>query len=138
MRFFVCLGVCRLGFLDGCRPFIGLDGCHLKGFYKDIMLSATYVDADNCLFPLAFAVVESETGDSWIWFLEMLHEAIGDVDGLALMSDKDKGLESAVPGMKGAKELKDQYLKKKQPIKKRELYQETDEAGPVGCLIDGF
>ncbi|KAK1318674.1 hypothetical protein QJS10_CPB04g01530 [Acorus calamus] len=65
MRFFVCLGACRLGFLDGCRPFIGLDGCHLKGFYKGIMLSATFVDADSCLFPLAFAAVESETGDSW-------------------------------------------------------------------------
>ncbi|KAK1283102.1 hypothetical protein QJS10_CPB21g01322 [Acorus calamus] len=90
MRFFVCLGACRLGFLDGCRSFIDLDGCHLKGFYKGIMLSATSVDAGSYLFPPAFVVVESETGDSWRWFLEMLHEAIGDVDGLALMSDKDK------------------------------------------------
>ncbi|KAK1274938.1 hypothetical protein QJS04_geneDACA010023 [Acorus gramineus] len=86
-----------MGFTEGCKPFIGLDECHLKGVYKGIMLSATLVDVDSFLFLLAFVVVESEAGDSWRWFLEMLYDAIGDVDGLALMSDKDKGLESAVP-----------------------------------------
>ncbi|KAK1266592.1 hypothetical protein QJS04_geneDACA002547 [Acorus gramineus] len=97
MRFFVCLSACRIGFLRGCRPFIGLDGCHLKGVYKGIMLNATSVDADSCLFPVAYAVVETESGDTWRWFLDMLHEAIGDVGGLALTSDKDKGLQLVIP-----------------------------------------
>ena len=30
-RFFVCFEAMRKGFVEGCRPFIGLDGCHLKG-----------------------------------------------------------------------------------------------------------
>ncbi|XP_050152899.1 uncharacterized protein LOC126627413 [Malus sylvestris] len=27
---YVCLGACKEGFKHGCRPLIGLDGCHLK------------------------------------------------------------------------------------------------------------
>ncbi|KAK1312846.1 hypothetical protein QJS10_CPA07g00548 [Acorus calamus] len=93
-RLFVCLHACRMGFIMGCRPFVGLDGCHLKGKHKGIMLSATSIDANNCLFSVAFAIVETESGDSWRWFLENLHSAIGVVEGLTFMSDKDKGLEA--------------------------------------------
>ncbi|KAK1289148.1 hypothetical protein QJS10_CPB18g00660 [Acorus calamus] len=81
----------------GCSPFVGLDGCHLKNKYKGIMLSATALDANSGLFPLAFAVVKSESGETWTWFLECLHEANGMVDGFTFMSDRDKGLESIVP-----------------------------------------
>ncbi|KAB2637125.1 hypothetical protein D8674_027659 [Pyrus ussuriensis x Pyrus communis] len=41
------------GFKVGCRPLIGLDGCHLKSRHGVI----------------AYAVVEMENKDSWIWFL---------------------------------------------------------------------
>ncbi|KAH0977423.1 hypothetical protein GBA52_027142 [Prunus armeniaca] len=30
-RLYVCLDACKKGFLAGCRPIIGVDGCHLKG-----------------------------------------------------------------------------------------------------------
>lgn len=30
-RFHVCLGPLKEGFINYCRPLIGLDGCHLKG-----------------------------------------------------------------------------------------------------------
>lgn len=30
-RFYVCLGPLKKGFKEGCRPFICLDGCFLKG-----------------------------------------------------------------------------------------------------------
>ena len=30
-RMYVCLYACKRGFLVGCRPLIGIDGCHLKG-----------------------------------------------------------------------------------------------------------
>ncbi|KAK3204273.1 hypothetical protein Dsin_018319 [Dipteronia sinensis] len=43
----------RLGFLEGCRPFIGLDGCHLKGPCGGILLSEVALDANSGLFPLA-------------------------------------------------------------------------------------
>ena len=29
-RIFLCLEACRMGFVQACRPVIGLDGCHLK------------------------------------------------------------------------------------------------------------
>ncbi|KAK1316217.1 hypothetical protein QJS10_CPA05g01999 [Acorus calamus] len=125
-RLFVCLHACRMGFIMGCRPFIGLDGCHLKGKHKGIMLSATSIDANNCLFPIAFAIVETESGDSWRWFLENLHSAIGVVEGLAFMSDKDKGLEAGVhvvfPGVEHRTCVRHLYanFKKKYP---GELYE---------------
>ncbi|KAL5812540.1 hypothetical protein ACOSQ3_027490 [Xanthoceras sorbifolium] len=30
-RFFLSFYAQKMGYLEGCRPFIGLDGCHLKG-----------------------------------------------------------------------------------------------------------
>ncbi|KAF7823096.1 uncharacterized protein G2W53_021240 [Senna tora] len=94
-RIFVCLAACRDGFLNGCRPFFGLDGCHLKGPYGGVLLCAVSLDANNGLFPIAFAVVEVESKDSWSYFLEHLLEAIGD-DRYIIMSDRQKGLTQAV------------------------------------------
>ena len=48
------------GFKLGCRPFIGLDGCHLRGKHMGSMLTVTVLDGNNELYPIAFAVVESE------------------------------------------------------------------------------
>ncbi|KAF7842517.1 uncharacterized protein G2W53_004815 [Senna tora] len=94
-RIFVCLAACRDGFLNGCRPFFGLDGCHLKGPYGGVLICAVSLDANNGLFPIAFAVVEVESKDSWSYFLEHLLEAIGD-DRYIIMSDRQKGLTQAV------------------------------------------
>ncbi|KAF7129371.1 hypothetical protein RHSIM_Rhsim10G0030500 [Rhododendron simsii] len=33
-RLYIALGAYKEGFMAGCRSFIGLDGCHLKGPYK--------------------------------------------------------------------------------------------------------
>lgn len=30
-RVYICLQACKQGFLDGCGPYIGLDGCHNQG-----------------------------------------------------------------------------------------------------------
>ena len=64
-RLFLSFGAMKMGVLRGCRPFIGFDGCHLKGPYGGVLLSAVALDGNNGLFPVAFAVVESETKDSW-------------------------------------------------------------------------
>lgn len=58
----------KKGFIDGCRPFIGMDGCHLMGPYGGVLISAVALDGNNGLFPLALAVVEGEckaTGHSF-------------------------------------------------------------------------
>ncbi|KAK8656454.1 hypothetical protein V6N13_098404 [Hibiscus sabdariffa] len=60
------------GFKAGCRPIIGLDGCHLKGYYQGHLLTAVGIDADDSIYPISFAVVESENQSYWCWFLELL------------------------------------------------------------------
>ena len=64
------------GFHNGIRPIISLDGCHLKGVYGGQLLSAVRRDGNDNLFPIAMAVVEAETKDSWTWFLMELTEGI--------------------------------------------------------------
>ena len=49
------------GFLAGCRLLICLDGCHLKTKYGGIMLTAVGIDSNDCIYPIAFAVVEVES-----------------------------------------------------------------------------
>lgn len=41
------------GFRPGCRAFIGVDECHLKGCDGGQLLSAVSRDADNKVFQLA-------------------------------------------------------------------------------------
>ncbi|XP_060966689.1 uncharacterized protein LOC115710774 [Cannabis sativa] len=63
-RCYVCLHACKEDFKQGCRPFIGLDGCFLKGYSKGILLAAIGIDASNSIFPVAYAITEKETTNS--------------------------------------------------------------------------
>ena len=47
-----------------CRPVISIDGTHLYVKYREKLLIAMVADAKNEIFPLAFAVVDDETGAS--------------------------------------------------------------------------
>ena len=90
-RIFIAFNALSRGFITGCRPFIGLDGCHLKGPYGGVLLSAIALDANNGLFPVAFSVVESERYDSWNFFIGHLAELIGHhASPLCFMSDQQK------------------------------------------------
>ncbi|XP_020104657.1 uncharacterized protein LOC109721429 [Ananas comosus] len=95
-RVFLAFGPCIQGFLNGCRPYIALDGCHLKGKHRGVLVSATSIDGNSSIFPVAFGVVESENSNSWEWFLHGLKTAIGDFEGLVFSSDRQKGLDEAV------------------------------------------
>ena len=88
-RFYVCLDACKRGFLDGCRPFIGVDGCHLKGQYPGQLLTAVGKDGNNGVYLIAFAVVEAETKDSWTWFMTNLLKDVGKKNW-TFMSDQQK------------------------------------------------
>jgi len=63
-RVFWAFGPSIEGF-QHCRPVISIDGTFLYGKYKGTLLIASTWDGDNRLFPLAFAIVEKETDDSW-------------------------------------------------------------------------
>ncbi|XP_021802370.1 uncharacterized protein LOC110746457, partial [Prunus avium] len=92
-RIYVCLEACKRGFLAGCRPLVGIDGCHLKAPYTGQVLTAVGVDGNNGMYPVAYAVVEVESKSSWIWFLELLIADLKIENGKALVfiSDKQKG-----------------------------------------------
>ncbi|XP_020967348.1 uncharacterized protein LOC110266726 [Arachis ipaensis] len=98
LRIYVCFDACKKGFVGGCRPLIGLDGTFLRGYYGGQLLTAIGQDANNHIFPIAYAIVESENKESWKWFLEILQEDVGDfqVKGFNFMSDMQKGLIPAV------------------------------------------
>lgn len=93
-RFYMCFNACKVGFKNGCRPIIGVDGCFLKGGHGGQLLSAVSLDPNNNIFPIAYAIVESETKDSWMWFLNLLNADIGfeNEHTWTFMSDKQKGL----------------------------------------------
>lgn len=71
LRMYMCLGPLKEG-MKTCRPFIGVDGCFLKGPFPGQLLTAVGVDANNGMYPFAWAVVEKETKKSWKWFLQLL------------------------------------------------------------------
>ncbi|KAK9292713.1 hypothetical protein L1049_020692 [Liquidambar formosana] len=77
-NFFVCLEAMKTGFINGCRPFLGLDGCHLKGPYGGVLLGAVALDGNQKLFPVAWAVVDGESKESWRFFLYHLHMGVID------------------------------------------------------------
>ncbi|KAL6545271.1 hypothetical protein OROGR_009145 [Orobanche gracilis] len=76
-----------------CRPVISIDGTHLYGKYKGKMLIAMGVDGNNQILPLAFAIVENESYDSWNWFLyHIKNHVVKERDGICLISDRHIGI----------------------------------------------
>ena len=65
-----------------------VDDTHMFGKYKGCLLSASGQDADTRVFPIAFAVVESENSDSCKWFFERLSTIIEDSSELDLLLDR--------------------------------------------------
>ncbi|XP_071917173.1 uncharacterized protein [Coffea arabica] len=74
MRLYCCLGPLKKRFKDGCRPIIGLDGCHLRCIYRGQLLTVIAIDPNNGWWPIAWAVVEREAIEQWTWFLKYLSE----------------------------------------------------------------
>ena len=95
-RIYIRYNAQKIGFLGGCRPFVGLDGCHLKGRFGGQLLFATAKNGNDNIFPVAMAVVVQKNKDSWIWFLEQFADNIGRPEELNLIfiSDRQKGLSS--------------------------------------------
>ncbi|CAN6208703.1 unnamed protein product [Urochloa humidicola] len=97
-RMYICLDALKKGFLAGCRKVVGLDGCFFKGAINGELLCAIGRDANNQMYPIAWAVVEKETKDSWEWFCQLLFKDLGVGDGSdwVFISDQQKGILYAV------------------------------------------
>nr|GFC17065.1 hypothetical protein CTI12_AA105810 [Tanacetum cinerariifolium] len=59
-RFYVCFKGLKDGWKAGCRRVIGIDGSFLTHTYKGELLTAMGRDANNQMFPVAWAVVGVE------------------------------------------------------------------------------
>jgi len=88
--FYFCFDGCKKGFVNGCRPFVGVDSCHLKTKYGGQLLIAVGRDPNHQYFPLAFGIVETECRASWKWFMELLLDDIGKDKRYVFISDRQK------------------------------------------------
>ncbi|XP_071703950.1 uncharacterized protein [Rutidosis leptorrhynchoides] len=91
-RVYICLGPLKEGYKACKREILGVDGCFLKGPYEGQLLSVVGVDPNNGIYPLAYAIVEAKTSDSWKWFLKCLGDDL-DLDSnsnFTFISDKQK------------------------------------------------
>ena len=95
-RFFCALSPCIEGFNEGCRPYLSVDSTTLNGRLNGHLAAATTLDGHNWMYLVAYGFIDVETTDNWIWFMMLLHRAIGDMPTLAVCSDACKGLENAV------------------------------------------
>jgi len=91
-RIYVCFNACKTAFVRHCRPLIGLDGCFLKGRYGGQLLTVVGKDGNNQMIPIAFAIVEAETRDSWSWFTNLLLEDLNKIQHRrwSFISDQQK------------------------------------------------
>jgi len=97
-RMYICLDACKKGFMAGCRKVLGLDGCFFKGATNGELLCAIGRDANNQMYPIAWAVVEKENNESWDWFCDILFRdvGVGDGEGWVIISDQQKGILNVV------------------------------------------
>lgn len=73
---FVCLSAIKVSFLEDCKPFITLDGCHLKGPSEGILICVVSHDGDKGLFPIAYIILKIESTNNWKFFLLHLRGCI--------------------------------------------------------------
>ncbi|KAK1256920.1 hypothetical protein QJS04_geneDACA016417 [Acorus gramineus] len=95
-RLFVSFHASLQGFEQGCRPLLFMDRIPLKANNQWKLLAATTVDAEDGLFPVAFAAVEDENFDSWTWFLVQLKCTLTTSRAITFVSDGKKGLGRAL------------------------------------------
>ena len=77
-------------------PYLAIDSTSLTGKFRGQLATACAVDAHNWLFPVAYAILEVESNESWTWFMERLRGVIGHPEGLVIHMDACKGLENVV------------------------------------------
>ncbi|XP_010524705.1 PREDICTED: uncharacterized protein LOC104802686 [Tarenaya hassleriana] len=100
-RLFISFYASISGFRQGCRPLLFLDSAVLNSKYQGVFLVATAADAEDGIFPVAFAVVDSETEGNWFWFLEELKSTLSESRSITFVADFQNGLNTALPQVFG-------------------------------------
>ncbi|XP_048624121.1 uncharacterized protein LOC106383428 [Brassica napus] len=92
---YICFDKIRVAWKEYCRPVIGLDGTFLKhSSLQGLILTAIGRDPNNQIYPIAWAVVDSESNDNWQWFIHRLKIdlGLGEGDLVTIISDQHRGL----------------------------------------------
>ncbi|XP_025617319.1 uncharacterized protein [Arachis hypogaea] len=79
-----------------CKPFVSIDGTHLYGKYSGVLLIALAQDRNSNILPIAFAIVESESTESWSFFLTNLMRHITPQDGLLVISERSQAIKASL------------------------------------------
>ncbi|KAG7544158.1 Zinc finger PMZ-type [Arabidopsis thaliana x Arabidopsis arenosa] len=81
-----------------CRPLILVDTVDLSGKYPGKMLVAAGLDAENSLFPLAFAITtqESLSADTWRWFFACIRKKVTQREGICLITSPNPDIVAVV------------------------------------------
>ncbi|KAL3676026.1 hypothetical protein R1sor_025974 [Riccia sorocarpa] len=97
-RMFVCPSASGRSF-PFMRPHVGLDACHSKNQrYPSFIMLATCLDGNNNISILAYAIVDRENEENWVWFLIHLRGAVTGIESqeIQYVSDRCKGIINAV------------------------------------------
>jgi hypothetical protein len=86
-RLLFALKPCVDGFPRGCRPYLAVDSTFLTGRFRGQLCIAYAVDGHNWMYLVAVGVIDSETNENWVWFMERLREAICTLEGLIFCVD---------------------------------------------------
>ena len=84
---------CIVGFKK-CRPVISINTTHLYGKYKGKLMIAMATNANNKIYPLAFAVVESKSTKTWGWFLVCIRRYVTNRRHLCVISDRHPAIQA--------------------------------------------
>ncbi|XP_006579080.1 uncharacterized protein [Glycine max] len=90
-RVFWAFNPCIEGF-KYCKSLVQVDGTFLTDKYHGTLLTAIRQDGSRNNFPLAFAIVESETKETWMWFLHYLRRYVTPEPNLCIISDRGTSL----------------------------------------------
>lgn len=69
-----------------------MDGTFLKGQIKGQLLVALGRDVCNQMYPLAWAIVQVENENNWLWFIKLVRSDLDlkDGNGYIITSDRQK------------------------------------------------
>ncbi|XVF75071.1 hypothetical protein PTKIN_Ptkin13bG0159100 [Pterospermum kingtungense] len=93
---FVSLQASLHGFKNGCRPLLFLDTMTIKSKYQSELLTATALNGNEGIFPLAFAVVDIVNDDNWHWFLMQLKSALSIFQPITFVADRQMGFKKPI------------------------------------------
>ncbi|XP_062085523.1 uncharacterized protein LOC133791620 [Humulus lupulus] len=79
-----------------CILVIVVDGTFLKAAFGGTLLTALTQDANRNIFPLAFAITDSENNNSWEWFFRKIKQCYGEREELCIVSDRHESIENAI------------------------------------------